>query len=84
MGGLSLELVLAIVCAFSFYRAGQIESVNEARDYGFPWALVSALISLLVLVVFNASWGILLLSQVGLFFGIGIYRALRDSRSNSR
>ena len=83
MGGLSLELVLAMVCAFTFFRAGQVESLNEARDFGFPWALISALISALVLVVFNGSWGILLLSQAGLFFGIGIYRALRDSGSNS-
>ena len=75
MGGLSIELMLALVCAVTFFRAGRFESDGEAYDYSFLWALMSALLSALVLVVFKAAW---LVRQVGLFLGIGVYRALRD------
>lgn len=76
--GISLEVVLAIVSALTFFRAGRLESVGEAYDYGAVWALMSALLSALVLLAFKASWFVLLLFQIGLFFGIGVYRALRD------
>jgi len=75
---ISIEVVLALVCAVTFFRAGQMESVGEAYDYSFLWALISALLSALALVAFNASWLVLLLCQIGLFFGIGVFRALRD------
>jgi len=78
MGGLSIELLLALVCAVTFFRAGRMESVGAARDYSYLWALMSALLSALVMVVFKAPWIVLLLCQIGLFFGIGVYRALRD------
>jgi len=78
MGGLSIELLLALVCAVTFFRAGRLESVGEAYDYSFLWALMSALLSALVLVVFKTPWFVLLLCQIGLFLGIGVYRALRD------
>lgn len=78
MGGLSIELMLALVCAVTFFRAGRFESVGEAHDYSYLWAFMSALLSALVLIGLKASWFVLLLSQIGLFFGIGVYRALRD------
>ena len=78
MGGLSIELMLALVCAVTFFRAGRLESVGEAYDYSFLWALMSALLSALVLVALKAPWIVLLLCQIGLFLGIGVYRALRD------
>ena len=78
MGGLSIASVLALVCAVTFFRAGRLESVGEAYDYSFLWALTSALLSALVLFVFKAPWIVLLLCQIGLFLGIGVYRALRD------
>lgn len=76
--GISLEVVLAIVCAVTFFRAGRFESDGEAYDYSFIWSLMSVLLSAFVLVLLKASWGVLLLCQVGLFFGIGVFRALRD------
>jgi len=76
--GISIEVVLALVCAVTFFRAGRLESVGAARDYSYQWALMSALLSALVLVAFKAPWVVLLLCQAGLFFGIGVYRALRD------
>ena len=76
--GISIEVVLALVCAVTFFRAGRLESVGAAHDYGFLWALMSASLSALVLVAFKGPWLVLLLCQVGLFFGIGVYRALRD------
>ena len=78
MGGLSIELMLALACAVTFFRAGRFESDGEAYDYIFLWALMSALLSALALVVFKAHWIVLLLCQIGLFLGIGVYRALRD------
>lgn len=72
------ELVLALVCVITFYGAGQLDARGEARDYGVLWALLSALLSALVLMALKGSWAALLLSQVGLFVGIGVYRFLRD------
>ena len=72
------ELVLALVCVSMFYGAGQLDSRGEAHDYSFLWALLSALLSALVLIALKGSWGVLLLSQVGLFVGIGVFRFLRD------
>ena len=76
--GISLEVVLALVCAVNFFRAGRFESAGEARDYSYWWALMSMLLSALVLLALQASWFVLLLFQIGLFFGIGVYRAVRD------
>ena len=39
---------------------------------------MSMLLSALVLLALQASWFVLLLFQIGLFFGIGVYRAVRD------
>ena len=72
------EVVLALVCVITFYGAGQLDSRGEAQDYSIFWALLSALVSALVLVVLKGPWAVLLLSQVGLFIGIGIFRFLRD------
>ena len=76
--GISIEVMLALVCAVTFFRAGRMESVGEAYDYGFLWALMSAVVSALVLIGLKTSWLVLLLCQIGLFLGIGVYRALRD------
>ena len=72
------ELILALVCALTFFGAGELDSRGEAHDYRYPWALMSALLSALILIVFKGSWAVLLLSQVGLFVGIGVFRLMRD------
>lgn len=76
--GIDIEVALALACAVAFFRAGRFESTGEAYEYGWLWALMSVLLSAFVLLTFDASWIVLLLVQVGLFFGIGVYRALRD------
>ncbi len=78
MGAISVEVMLALVCAVTFFRAGRMESVGAAYDYSFLWALMSVLLSALVLIALKASWVVLFLCQIGLFLGIGVYRALRD------
>ncbi len=72
------ELVLALVSALTFLGAGRLDSRGEAHDYGFLWALMSALLSALILIAFKGSWAVLLLSQIGLFVGIGVFRFIRD------
>ncbi len=61
-----------------FFRAGRFESANSAHDLSFLWALMSVLLSALLLFALKAPWIVLLVSQVGLFFAIGLIRALRD------
>lgn len=78
MAGISLEVVLALVCAVTFFRAGRFESAGEARDYGALWALMSALLSALVVLGLKGSWVALAAAQIGLFLAIGVYRAIRD------
>ena len=72
------ELVLALVCVLTFYGAGGLEARDGSRDHGVSWALLSALISATVLIAFKGSWGLLLISQVSLFIGIGAFRMLRN------
>lgn len=76
---LSVELILALVSALTFFRAGRLESVGAAYDHSYVWALMSVLLSAIVLVLVEAQWFVLFLCQIGLFVGIGVYRALRDS-----
>jgi len=75
---MTIELILAAVCALTFFRAGRLEADSGGRDDGALWALLSASLSALLVLAFDASWLVLLACQVGLFFGIGVYRALRD------
>ena len=72
------QLVLAVICVITFYGAGGLDAQDGSRDPGVLWALLSALISAIVLIAFKGSWGFLLLSQVALFVGIGAVRMLRS------
>jgi hypothetical protein len=75
---LSEPILLAIICVVTFYVAGDHEARLSGRNYGFLWAVSSALVSALVLVVLKGSWSWLLVSQVALFIGIGAVRAMLD------
>ena len=70
----SFNLVLMVVFAIFFYRAGELED-----SPGLLWAALSALISFLVWQWLR--WGLLamILGQIGLFVGIGVFRAIRKS-----
>ncbi|MGA2175014.1 MAG: hypothetical protein ABSH38_08550 [Verrucomicrobiota bacterium] len=70
----SFNFVLLVVFAVFFYRAGVLENAS-----GLLWAGLSVLVSLLVWQWLG--WGLLamILSQVGLFVGIGVVRVIHKS-----
>ena len=71
-------ILLAFVCIVTFYAAGNHEAQLSGNNYGALWAILSALVSALMLIALHASWTWLLISQVALFIGIGAVRALRS------
>jgi ABC-type polysaccharide/polyol phosphate export permease len=70
-------ILLAFICIVTFYAAGDHEARFSGSNYGMLWAILSALVSAVALIVLDASWSWLLASQVALFIGIGIFRAMR-------
>jgi hypothetical protein len=74
--------ILAFVCAYVFYGAGQFEARDGARNNRMLWAGLSIALSAFVIQVFRGGWLLVLLAQAGLFAGIGIFRAVRESKSS--
>ena len=70
--------LLAAVFAFFFWRAGDYEARHGGRNFGMPWAVLSVIVSVIVVVPLHGTWGVLLIAQVVLFFGIGAFRAWRE------
>jgi uncharacterized membrane protein YGL010W len=68
----SFHFVLLIVFAVFFYRAGVFDN-----GPALLWAALSVLISLLVWQWLR--WGLLamIVGQIGLFVGIGVFRVIR-------
>jgi hypothetical protein len=68
----SFAPIVMIVFAIFFYRAGEYDDGS-----GIVWAALSVAISLVIWQWFR--WGLLamILGQVGLFVGIGVFRMLR-------
>jgi hypothetical protein len=68
----SFNFLLLVAFAVFFYRAGEFENCP-----GILWAAMSVAISLLVWQWLG--WGLLamIVGQVGLFAGIGVFRAMR-------
>ena len=69
-----LAIVVVSVCAITFYRAGEHE-----RSWGSLWAALSIMISFLVIGFLRLGIMGILLGQLGLFFGITIYRMFRKN-----
>ena len=69
----SFKFVLTVVFAIVMYRAGVTED-----SPGLLWAALSASISLVIWL--GLGWGLIpmVLGQVALFIGIGVFRLLRD------
>ena len=67
-------LVVLIVCAVFFYRAAEAEDAS-----GLLWAALSVVISIFILRYTALGWIGMLIGQVGLFIGIGLFRALHKS-----
>ena len=76
---LQSPLLLAAIFAFLFWGAGIHESRFGGENHGPVWAILSALVSALMLLGLHSTWGWLLLAQVGLLVGIGFFRAWRES-----
>ena len=74
--------ILAFVCAYVFYGAGQFEARDGARNNRMLWAGLSLALSALVIQAFRGGWLAVLLAQAGLFVAIGLFRALRESKSS--
>ena len=75
--------ILAFVCAYVFYGAGEVEARDGARNNRMVWAGLSIALSALVIQAFRGGWLLVLLAQAGLFVGIGVFRALRESKSSA-
>jgi hypothetical protein len=75
---LRAPILLALVCAFTYYLAGAHEARSTGSNPGPAWALASVVVSALVLVGLRAGWTGVLVAQVVLFLGIGVVRALRE------
>ena len=70
----SWNFLLMVVSAIFFYRAGEFDG-----GPGLLWAALSVAISLVIWQWLH--WGVLemLLGQVALFVGIGVYRVIRKA-----
>jgi len=72
-------MMLAAVCAYTYYVLGAYEAQQGGRNNGVLWAGLSAAVSFAVAYLCKAGWGALLLAQAALFLGITVYRAMRSS-----
>ena len=75
---MNFAVVLAVLAAVSFFRMGRYEARDGSRSNGLLWTLLSVAVSWLVLAVFEGDVPLEVVGQVGVFIGIGIFRAVRD------
>lgn len=76
---LQTNWIIAFVCAVTYYRIGKAEARESGRgDNGMIWAGLSIAISALSIQLFGAGWILVLLSQVGLFIAITLFRTVRE------
>jgi len=78
MSFMDAPILLALICIITFYVAGDHEARLSGNNLGPLWAILSALVSALMLIALHASWTWLLVSQVALFIVIGAVRAMRS------
>ena len=75
-----IPIALTLAGMIAFYNAGEWEARDGSPDHGVLWAVLSLAVSMLVLFVAGAGWTLWLLAQAGLFVGIGLVRALLETR----
>jgi hypothetical protein len=76
---LQTNWILAFVCAVTYYRIGKMEAPERGRgDNGMIWAGLSIGISALIIQWLGAGWMLVLLSQIGLFIAITVFRTVRE------
>ena len=68
-----LLIVVIVVSAVFFHSAAEFE--NESS---LLWSGLSVLVSALVVFLFHAGWLGILLGQIGLLIGIGVFRMFRN------
>jgi hypothetical protein len=66
--------LLALISAFTFLTAGQLEAQQGGRNNGPLWAGLSITVSGVVIGLLEAGWLSVLIAQAALFIGIGAYR----------
>jgi len=71
---------LTIAGVIAFFNAGEYEARDGSANHAVLWAMLSLLISVLVLFVVGWDWLPWLLAQVGLFVGIAAVRVLLEDR----
>lgn len=74
----SYIIILIIVCAVFYYRAGELENTS-----GLLWAGLSILTSIIVWLLLHGGFWTVLLGQVALFVGITVYRCVKDQEPPS-
>lgn len=74
------NFIIAGVCLFIFYAMGKEEAKSGKRDLGMWWALLSAIGSGIVIGGFHGGWLPVFITQVVLFFSIGVVRTLLDKQ----
>jgi Flp pilus assembly protein protease CpaA len=68
-----LLVLVIVVCAVFFHRAAEFENAS-----GLLWSGLSVLVSALTLFLFHAGWLGILLGQIGLLIGIGVFKMIRE------
>lgn len=79
MDFLKSPVLLVLVCAYIYYVLGAYEAEQGGSNHGVLWAALSLAVSFVVAYLFKGGWGMVLITQIGLFLGIAVVRALRQS-----
>lgn len=72
-------ILLAFVCAYTYYVLGAYEAQQGGNNNGLLWAVLSLLVAVVVLGLFKGGGGFLLIAQAALFVGIAVFRVMRES-----
>lgn len=71
--------IIAFVCAFVLYGAGKRDpAIRDGANHSILWAGLSIAVSALIIHVVGGGVILVLIGQVGLFVGIGVFRSLRE------
>lgn len=73
------DIAMCIIGMSLFFNAGKFEARSGAADHAILWAMLSLLVSMLVLWL-GGRWIAWFFAQAGLFAGIAVVRALLDGR----
>jgi hypothetical protein len=75
---LKSPILLAVVCAHTYYVLGAYEAEQGGRHNGVLWAALSAVVSFVAAYLLKWGWGASLIAQAALFLGIAVVRAMRQ------